>query len=77
MEVFKTQREFNNKFPSKMYICPKCSMLTFDKYLCKNCKNQSNNFVFRGYTYTILKTGVTETIFIPIEYLSLNGNQDK
>lgn len=38
-------------------------------YFCVYCKNQSTNFIYQGYTYTILETGITETIFTPIELL--------
>ena len=68
-EVFKTQREFNNKFPSKIYICSNCKSLTGDPFQCPNCGNQSNSLPFKQntYTYQIEETGKTETIFTPIE----------
>jgi len=50
-----------------MYICTKCGKLIDDKYFCRYCKNQSNNFIYQGYTYTITDGGITETIFLPIE----------
>lgn len=52
-----------------MFICTRCGNLTTDKYFCSKCKNQSNNFVYEGYTYTLLDSGLTETIFKPIELL--------
>ncbi len=67
IEVFKSLRDFNKKFPRKIYKCTNCGTLTTDKYFCTRCKNQSNNFIYLGYTYTILDTGITETIFTPIE----------
>ena len=68
-EIFETQRQFNNKFPSKLYTCSKCGTLTDNPYLCITCKNQSNNFFLTEHTYKykILETGITEEIFKPIE----------
>lgn len=68
-ETFETQREFNLKFPSKIYVCSRCGYLTPDKYKCTKCGNQSNNFIFtdNAYKYTIVETGITEQIFTPIE----------
>lgn len=67
MEIFKNQREFNKKFPSKIYICTKCQHPTPNPYFCVFCKNQSNNFLYKGYKYTILDKNITETIFLPTE----------
>ncbi len=66
-ETFKTQREFNNKFPTKIYKCPKCGHPSTNPYFCIYCKNQANNFIYEGYKYTINETGITEIIFQPIE----------
>ena len=66
-EVFQTVREFNKKFPSKYYICSRCKSLTLNPYYCIRCKNQSNNFLYPNYTYTIAETNTTEQIFKPIE----------
>lgn len=69
IEEFETQRDFNMKFPSKLYICSRCSMITLNPYNCTNCNNQSNGFLFteNTYKYTIKETGETEQIFKPIE----------
>lgn len=67
MEVFNTIREFKNKFPSGLYICPKCGAMTNDKYVCSKCNNQSNNLFYKGYEYEIKETNTIETIFKPIE----------
>ena len=78
-ETFRSEREFNNKFPSKFYVCTKCGKLTTDRYYCTACKNQSTNFIYRdkGYQYTIIDRGITEEIFIPIELLKeQEGNEN-
>lgn len=69
MEEFKTIRDFNNKFPSKIYICSKCKNMTTNPYQCTCCDNQSNNFIFasEAYTYKILETNTVQQIFKPIE----------
>lgn len=71
-EIFQTKREFNKKFPSKLYICCNCGTLTNDKYICPKCGwlayglFQTDN---KGYKYTILEENLTEEIFKPIEIL--------
>ncbi len=66
-EEFKTKREFNNKFPTKMYKCTKCGQLLTNPYYCPYCKTQSNNFIYESYRYKIIETGEAEIIFPPIE----------
>jgi len=75
-EVFETQREFNNKFPTKMFICSRCGALTTNPYQCRECENQANNFALteKTYKYTILESGKTEQIFRPIELYKENKN---
>lgn len=71
-ETFNTQREFNNRFPTKMYICSNCGELTDDKYNCSKCNWRADGLLKtwnKGYRYTILETGITEEIFKPIELL--------
>ena len=69
IEEFETQRDFNKKFPSKLYVCSRCSMTTPNPHTCTNCNNQINNLLFseNNYQYTIKETGETEQIFKPIE----------
>lgn len=69
MDEFETIRDFNIKFPSKIYICSKCKNMTTNPYQCNCCDNQSNNFIFttETYTYKILETNTTHQIFKPIE----------
>lgn len=69
-EVFETQRQFNNKFPSKYFVCTNCGTLTEDKYTCIKCGWRADGLFKtwgKGYKYTILETGITEEIFTPIE----------
>ena len=69
-ERFNTQREFNNKFPTRYYKCSNCGELTNDKYTCPKCGWRADGLLKtwgRGYKYTILETGITEEIFKPIE----------
>ena len=69
MDVFKTKREFNNKYPSGLFVCSVCGGITPNPYKCSNCDGQSNNFVFseNSYEYLIEETGKTDLIFRPIE----------
>ena len=70
LEVFKNQREFNIKFPSKLYICTRCNAFCTSPYYCKNCGNQCNNFFLRhkNYRYKIKNKNIEE-IFPPAEYI--------
>lgn len=80
-ETFATIREFNNKFPTKMYICCSCGQLTDNKYTCSRCGWRSDGLLKtwgKGYKYTILETGETEEIFKPIELLKeVNNDKNK
>lgn len=69
VETFKDYREFNNKFPSKIYICSRCGNMTTNPHFCMSCENQANNFVFidKTYTYKIIETNNVEQIFKPLE----------
>ena len=68
-EEFETIRDFNRKFPSKIFICSRCQGMTQNPHQCTRCNNQSTNFLFteNTYSYTIKEYGITETIFKPIE----------
>lgn len=68
-EEFATVRDFNKRFPSKIYICSRCNSLITDPYICIQCDNQNNNFLYieKTYSYSIKETGKTERIFKPIE----------
>lgn len=70
---FKNWREFNKKFPSKIYICTNCGSLTNDKFTCKYCGWRADGLLKtwdKGFKYTILETNETEEIFRPIELYS-------
>lgn len=68
-EEFETIRDFNRKFPSKLYICPSCRKMTPNPYKCINCGMQATNLLFANetYTYKILETNTVQQIFKPIE----------
>lgn len=68
-EEFATVRDFNKKFPSKIYICSRCKSLVPNPYQCNICECQSNNFLFldKSYEYIIKGEKQTNRIFIPIE----------
>lgn len=70
-ERFETQREFNNKFPSKFYICSNCGKLIQDKYTCSYCGWRADGLfktMGRGYKFIITEQGENiQEIFKPIE----------
>ncbi|MBQ9786471.1 MAG: hypothetical protein IJW25_03280 [Clostridia bacterium] len=75
-EVFKTQYEFNKKFPSRFFSCSNCQSLTDDAYYCKTCGWRADGLfktMGEGYIYTIAETGITTEIFKPIEILEERG----
>lgn len=69
VDEFETIRDFNEKFPSKIFICSKCNSLVPDPYQCNTCGCQSNNFLFsdKSYSYIIKGQNQISTIFRPIE----------
>lgn len=69
-ETFRTQREFNNKYPSKFYICSNCGYMNANKYTCQRCGWRADGLfktMGKGYKYKILETGKEYEIFKPIE----------
>lgn len=77
IEEFETIREFNIKFPSKIYICSRCGSLVSDPHQCNMCGCQSNNFLFsdKSYTYFIKDQNITNTIFKPVELEKGKANE--
>jgi hypothetical protein len=71
IETFETKREYNNKFPSRIFICFSCKNFTASPYFCKECGAQANGlFKDTNKTYKyIIKEESEELneIFIPIE----------
>ena len=65
---FNNWREFNKKFPSKLYVCSACGSLTDNPYFCNNCQNQANNLFHRSNNFAF-KIGdeKEKQIFSPIE----------
>lgn len=71
IEVFETQREFNNKFPSGIYICSNCGKMTPYKYYCMYCGSRADGLFKtfnKGYKYIIKEvSSEVQEIFQPIE----------
>lgn len=78
-EEFNSLREFNNKYPSKFYICSNCNQLIDDKYYCRNCGWRADGLLKtwdKGYKYKLLDSGRVEEIFKPMELLKEEGKQN-
>lgn len=76
-EVFETRREFNNRFPSKLFLCSKCKTMTAGPFICKECGHQANG-IFKDINDTykyIIKEESEELIeiFKPIELQQQEG----
>lgn len=67
METFDTLRQFNNKYPSKIYYCPNCKGNSINPYQCDNCNFQANNIANLNYIYHIKELNITDITLIPIE----------
>lgn len=71
VEIFETRREFNNKFPSKLFLCSKCGTMTPNQFYCTGCGQQANGIfkdTNRTYKYIIAEESEEmNEIFIPIE----------
>ena len=71
VERFETQREFNNKFPSKFYVCSNCGKLLQDKYTCCYCGWRADGLfktMDKGYKFIIEEQSEEiQEIFRPIE----------
>ena len=68
VEVFETERDFNKKFPGKLYVCPHCGSSTTNPYTCTECRYQITGFLHpdKVYAYKIGSGEVTK-IFKPVE----------
>ena len=77
MQTFETLRQFNNTYPSKLYICPNCKKLTSNKYQCEFCQFQSNNIANQNYEYEIKEMNLKEKILPPIETAKEKKNDRK
>lgn len=42
IEKFKTEREFEKKYPSRIFVCSRCGEWIGDKNFCKFCGENSN-----------------------------------
>ena len=74
MKIFQTLREFNNQFPSKLFICPSCNKLTSNKYQCEFCNFQSNNIANLNGEYEIKELNLKDKILPPLETLKGKRN---
>ena len=80
VEVFESRREFNKKFPSRLYICSRCEKMTASPFYCIECGQQSNG-IFKEtnstYKYTITEESeeISE-IFKPIELQQQEGENN-
>ena len=76
IDIFKTQREFDNEFPSKMYICSNCSKVIPDKYNCMYCGWRSDGLLKtmnKGYKFVIEEISQdVQEIFKPFELILSN-----
>lgn len=79
-EEFETRREFNNKFPSQIYVCPKCGKMTINPYVCLKCGWQANGLFdeySKSYKYIIKQESEQSiSIFRPIEFNEQEGEND-
>ena len=67
MQEFKTLREFNNKFPSKFYLCPNCKRIITNPQQCEFCFFQANNITNQNYKFKIQELNLIGKILPPIE----------
>ena len=77
IEVFETQRDFNNKFPSKFYICSCCGKIVIDKYTCNYCGWRADGLFKtfgKGYKFIIEEEGIEHEIFKPLELMKGERN---
>ncbi|MBQ7450691.1 hypothetical protein IJS77_04675 [bacterium] len=70
-ERFKSERDFNNKFPSGFYICAYCEKIITDKKLCPYCGFRADGLLKtmgKGYKFIIEEiSDEVQEIFKPIE----------
>ena len=79
-QVFKTRREFNNAFPSKIFVCPICEKLTPNPMTCPNCGFRADGLVKTmgmGFLYVIEEEGpYTHEIFRLVEAIKKEGEEN-
>lgn len=71
IEVFETEREFNNKYKGGLYVCPMCRKTTPNAKYCIHCGFRADGLfktLNNGYKYKIKEKGEKiYEIFKPIE----------
>lgn len=77
-EKFKNLREFERKFPSKIFICSRCGEWIGDRYNCRYCGETAHKLFLTTenlYRYQIADEE-PQIIFKPLELLNDNGDKD-
>lgn len=81
VEIFETRREFNKKYPSKIYICSRCGNMVASPFCCLLCSWQSNGlFKESNNTYKYIIKSESEEIFEifrPIELQKTEGEKNE
>lgn len=70
MDLFKNEREFFRKYPSKFYICSNCGYMQPSKFTCQKCGWRADGLLKtwgKGYKFKILDTKREYEIFKPLE----------
>ena len=70
LEVFKTYREFFQKYPSRMYLCSCCGYMTNNRFNCPRCGYRADGLLKtmeKGLRYRIESLNREEEIFKPVE----------
>lgn len=78
VEIFETRREFNKKFPSKLYVCSRCGKMIANPYHCTLCGWQANG-LFKDLNYRYIIKEESEEIseiFEPIELQQQEGENN-
>lgn len=70
IDELENSREFNNKFPSKFYICSNCGYMTNNPYTCQKCKWRADGLfktMGNGYKFKFKNSPEIHEIFKSIE----------
>lgn len=70
MDLFKDERDFFKKYPSRIYVCSNCGYKQPSRYNCQKCGWRADGLLKtwgKGYKFKILSTGKEYEIFKPLE----------
>ena len=67
MDEFENERDFYNKYPSRLYLCSECNRLSPNPYFCWECGEQANKLIKKKGIYEYKINDNKYQIFIPIE----------